>query len=184
MVMHQRASQQRREAVLRHRAAHPKAAQEAAKRWRANNLEADKEAKRRWYIANRERLLEAKRQYWVATGKELQRRYLARRYQEDPIFRITCILRTRLYKALKGNCKSAKTMELIGCTPEVALFHIESTWREGWNWDNYGVLWEVDHEIPCAKFDLSDPTQQRKCFHWTNLRAYPVFDNRSEGARR
>ena len=35
-------------------------------------------------------------------------------------------------------------------------------------WDNYGK-WHVDHIIPVSRFDLTDPEQQKICFHFTNL---------------
>jgi hypothetical protein len=41
------------------------------------------------------------------------------------------------------------------------------------NWDNHGIIWEIDHIKPCASFDLSDIEQQKQCFHYTNLQ--PLF---------
>jgi hypothetical protein len=48
------------------------------------------------------------------------------------------------------------------------------------NWDNYGFgidKWNMDHIIPCASFDLSDPEQQKKCFHYTNLQPLWQLEN-------
>ena len=50
------------------------------------------------------------------------------------------------------------------------------------NWENYGV-WHIDHIIPCARFDLSDPGQQKICFHYTNLQPMWGEDNLKKGAR-
>ena len=50
------------------------------------------------------------------------------------------------------------------------------------NWDNYGV-WHLDHIIPCARFDLSDPEQQKICFHYTNLQPMWGEDNMRKGAK-
>jgi len=44
----------------------------------------------------------------------------------------------------------------------------------GQSFENYGTAWHVDHIRPCASFDLSDPEQQRQCFHFTNLQ--PLWD--------
>jgi len=36
-------------------------------------------------------------------------------------------------------------------------------------WDNYGQLWEIDHDKPLASFDLSDPKQLKEVCYYTNL---------------
>jgi DNA/RNA endonuclease G (NUC1) len=46
------------------------------------------------------------------------------------------------------------------------------------NWENYGKNgWHIDHIIPCASFDLTDPKQQKNCFHYTNLQPLWAADN-------
>jgi hypothetical protein len=35
-------------------------------------------------------------------------------------------------------------------------------------WNNHGK-WHIDHIIPCCAFDLADPEQRKRCFHYTNL---------------
>lgn len=39
----------------------------------------------------------------------------------------------------------------------------------------------IDHIKPCAKFDLSDPEQQKECFHYTNLQPLWWYDNLKKG---
>lgn len=39
------------------------------------------------------------------------------------------------------------------------------------SWTNYGNgldKWNIDHNLPCASFDMDKPQQQRICFHWSN----------------
>lgn len=44
------------------------------------------------------------------------------------------------------------------------------------NWDNYNhETWHIDHIIPCAAFDLTNPIHQRICFNWRNLQ--PLWGN-------
>ena len=65
--------------------------------------------------------------------------------------------------------KKGKTMELVGCSPEDVMKHLESKFTEGMTWDNYGE-WHIDHIRPCASFNLEEPAEQKKCFNWSNLR--------------
>ena len=44
--------------------------------------------------------------------------------------------------------------------------YLEAQFTEGMSW-NSNI--HIDHIVPCASFDLSDPEQQRRCFHYTNL---------------
>ena len=37
---------------------------------------------------------------------------------------------------------------------------------------------EIDHIRPCYAFDLTDPKQQKKCFHYSNLQPLFKDDNR------
>jgi hypothetical protein len=41
------------------------------------------------------------------------------------------------------------------------------------NWENHGIVWEIDHIKACANFDLKDIEQQKECFHYTNIQ--PLF---------
>jgi len=53
------------------------------------------------------------------------------------------------------------------------------------SWDNYGYRgWHIDHIRPCASFDLTDPEQQRECFHYTNLQPLWWQDNLRKGTGR
>jgi hypothetical protein len=78
--------------------------------------------------------------------------------------------------------KSGKTYELTGCTIAELCRHIESKFVGGMSWSNRH-LWQIDHIHPCSKFDLTDPVQQKKCFHWTNLQPLWAVDNIRKGAK-
>jgi hypothetical protein len=96
----------------------------------------------------------------------------------DPSFKILCRLRRRMYDALKGNIKTEKSLELIGCDPEDLKEYIENQFQQGMTWDNYGIKgWHLDHIIPCASFDFSSEDDQKKCFHYSNLQPLWWFDN-------
>ena len=102
----------------------------------------------------------------------------------DPNYRIVDSLRSRLYKLLKGKDKSASTMELLGCTIDELWTHLESKFEPWMTKENYGRGgWDVDHIEACSKFNLTDPEQQRICFHWSNLQPMEHIANVKKGAR-
>lgn len=109
--------------------------------------------------------------------------YKAKRKLTDPMFKVASNLRRRINNALKGRDKSAATLELLGCTVEQFKAHLESLWLPGMSWENYNYRgWHIDHRDPVALADLSDPDQQKKCFHYTNLQPLWREVNQSKGA--
>jgi hypothetical protein len=98
-------------------------------------------------------------------------------------------LGNRLYMAIREGkgIKNNTTEVLIGCDIKTARKHLESKWKDGMNWDNYGSPtgdyfsgWHIDHIVPCASFDLSKKEDQLKCFHYTNLQPLWAEENLSK----
>ncbi len=98
----------------------------------------------------------------------------------DPHYRFAKALRLRVWKVCKRSdvSKSAHTFSLTGCTEGELREHIQGQFGRDMQWSNYGSTWEVDHIVPCNSFDLSNPDEQRRCFHWSNLRPLAVSENR------
>ena len=91
-------------------------------------------------------------------------------------------LRARLSQALtkaKNSIKCDSTMNLTGCTIEFLIKYIEDQFTEGMHWRHKDL--SMDHKIPCDYFDLTDPKQQRRCFHYTNLQPMWLSDNIRKG---
>lgn len=101
--------------------------------------------------------------------------------------RIKISLRSRLSRVLRlhRDCKKiSNTIELTGCEAKMLMSHIESQFKDGMSWSNYGYDgWHIDHIIPCASFNLTDPEQQKKCFHYTNLQPLWAKDNFKKGTK-
>lgn len=100
-----------------------------------------------------------------------------RRRSKEPGHRLKKNLRTRIYLALVGINKSGTTEKLLGCSIDHLRIHLESQFCPGMTWENYGPVWHVDHKLPCASFDLTDPVQQATCFHYSNLQPLFAADN-------
>lgn len=95
----------------------------------------------------------------------------------DNVFRIQENLRGRVYKALRGlSKKTARTIELLGCTIEELKIYISKLFRPSMSWDNYG-MWHLDHIKPCSTFDLTKEDEQKKCFNYKNLQPLWADEN-------
>ena len=112
-----------------------------------------------------------------------------RKYRQNSLlFRMKNNLRSRILAALKGDLalKRDRTMDLVGCTPRELKSHIETHFKPGMNWDNWGKgdgFWNLDHIRPCASFDLTDQEQQKACFHWSNLQPLWAQENLEKHAK-
>lgn len=123
----------------------------------------------------------AKRKYYLKHKVRLKAnilKYKAARRQIDINYKILDNLRGRIFKAVRFNLKSARTLALIGCSVEELKSHLEGKFQKGMTWDNYGFYgWHIDHIKPCYEFDMSKPEQQAICFHYTNLQPLWAGDN-------
>jgi hypothetical protein len=109
--------------------------------------------------------------------KKYQREYKNKRLKEDLEFKLTSLIRSRIYKTVKNNKQSTKTIQLLGCTTKQLKQHLENQFDNNMNWDNYGTYWQIDHIIPCAKYNLKIEFEQTKCFNYRNLRPYEKKKN-------
>jgi len=95
-----------------------------------------------------------------------------KKYYSDTSYRLRNILQKRIAAVIKGYHKSESTVKLLGCSIEKFKMYLEAQfWKdERIDWITYGAKgWHIDHIIPCSLFDLSDPAQQKICFHYSNL---------------
>lgn len=92
------------------------------------------------------------------------------RLKHDLGFKLKHDCQCRINSSLRNNIKSNRTMNLVGSSILHLKQYLESKFTKGMTWENRGLFgWHIDHIIPVSSFDLSDPTQQAKCFHYTNL---------------
>ena len=123
-----------------------------------------------------------------AKFKEMNNRSRRTSYATDPQFRMKQILRCRLRNALKhikrgaSALKCARTLDMLGCSMEFFMEHIENQFKPGMTWERYGE-WHVDHIRPCASFDLTKPEEQKICFNYSNLQPLWAVDNMKKGAK-
>lgn len=135
-----------------------------------------------YYLKNKKRIDAYNRGYGQRNKGKLRSYYAGwhrDRRRTDPQYNVRNRLCSRIWHALaNGAKKAAKTEELVGCTVASLRLHLESGFTDGMTWQKF-LLGEIhiDHIIPCSRFDLSKPSEQFKCFHWSNLQPLWAIDN-------
>ncbi len=150
---------------------------ESNRRYVRENKELVASKKKAYAKANKDKIAKQNKN-WSLKNQEHRKSY-KRQYQEkvkerkrnDPEFRFLVVMRSRICTALKGFHKNSKTKEFLGAPVAEVRRHIESLWTTDMSWENYGLKgWTIDHKIPCTSFSLEDPEEQKRCFHFSNLR--------------
>lgn len=120
---------------------------------------------------------------WRSKSKGYFSNYIKKRNKDDLDYKLRNNLRSRVRAALKyqSASKDLGTAKLVGCTMARLRAHLERQFADGMTWNNYGD-WHIDHIKPCVAFDLTDPEQQRECFHYTNMQPLWASENQSKGA--
>lgn len=164
---------------------HPERVKENVRRYRKNNTERIKESNQCYRKKNQNQRREYNRNWRKNNPDKCRERLALYRggRRAIPSVKLLENLRVRINKALRGKTKSEATQKLIGCPVELLCLLLESQFQAGMTWANYGPVWHVDHVRPCASFNLSDPEQQRKCFHWSNLQPLWAEKNFRKGAK-
>ena len=49
--------------------------------------------------------------------------------------------------------------------------------------ENYGSIWQIDHCLPIASFNLLDEHDMKNCFNWVNLRPMYSTENNSKNVK-
>jgi hypothetical protein len=134
------------------------------------------------FKANKEKVYAYRRTrpdiYGAEANREYIRNWQRKKRDTDPQYRIGNRLRSRIWHAIQkgGGRKAFKTVELLGCSIAEVRAHLESKFTDGMTWENVGK-WHIDHIVPCSSFDLTDPEQQKRCNHYTNLQPLWAWQN-------
>lgn len=148
-------------ASAKHRAENP----DYMKRWHAEN----KDQQKAYY--------EERKDYF----REKQNTYVKTRRGKDLAYKLRGNLRNRLNSAIKVVKSSSSILNLLDCSVQDLVLHLEANFQEGMSWDNHGNRagqWSIDHVIPLSMFE--DPEDKRA---WVRRNLMPVWatDNVSKG---
>lgn len=164
------------------------------KQWSENNKEHIKQYGKQWYAKNKEykasidkvmrqqnkKRIALSNRLWCQKNRQRINDYRKNRWQTDIEYRLKGVLRSRFYSALRRNAKTDSAIKLLGCpVPEFKQF-FESKFQYDWTWGNWGKVWEIDHIRPLSSFDLTNPEELKKAFHYSNLQPLSITENRSK----
>jgi len=154
------------------------------KLYRVNNPEKVKLNKKVYESLNRDKVNNMKKD-WVLKNPE-KRKEAAIKYQrkkrQDIYYRLMDSFKTSFGLMLKKNNYSSR-MKLLKYDREELIKRIESTWKEGMSWENYGMHgWHIDHIRPLSSFNIEKEEELLKAWQLNNLQALWATENLSKSS--
>ena len=114
--------------------------------------------------------------------KDWRSRYMRERYNNDVQFRLSRLIIGRLNKMLRGIYTSQSLIEYLGCSLNELKQHLEAQFESGMSWENHGE-WHINHIIPLASADLTNPEELAQVCHYSNLQPLWADENIRKGAQ-
>ena len=109
----------------------------------------------------------------------------------DPVGHLVQLVRSRMYKALRGKIKDGHTMEIVGCTgkelwdrlSELCDYYNETNKYGDFRFDMTKMNFAIDHFLPLNPAVEITKEETNKRLHWTNCRPMPPNANMAKGNR-
>lgn len=167
------------QSVKKWRAANPERAKAKAAEYqrkaRAANPEKSREDARKWAKENPDKIRESKKKTRRETRDKI-REYERSITETNPLAAMARRVRCRTAGAFRdlGYKKTSKTAEILGCSWDELVRHIESRFAAGMSWGNRR-LWHLDHIIPLASAKTEE--ELLDLCRYTNLQPLWAADN-------
>jgi hypothetical protein len=141
---------------------------------------------RRRRLTHADRLNQQKRVYVAANRAKVTQRqndWLKAKRKNDPVFALKQRIRSLISNSFLsvGSRKNKETQQILGCTFDQFMAHIERQFTKGMNWDRMGGEIHIDHIIPLATAENEDDVMALN--HFTNLRPMWAVENIKKGAQ-
>lgn len=117
--------------------------------------------------------------YYPKNGRA---RYLRR--WANPTYRVSKLMSNRIRGLIKDK-DFDKTFLILGYSVNDVMKRLESKFRDGMTWDNYGKFWHIDHIKPVSHFSFTSKEDEdfKKCWALENLQPLLKSENLSKGNR-
>jgi len=151
---------------------------ESVKRYREEHREDKLKYLKKWRCENKDYMKKYRCENNEKINSDLRKMRQIKR-DTDVNYRIRQNIGSRLAAILrqKSVIKKNHMVELLGCDVNFFRRYIEKQLQMGMTWDNYGLMWWLDHRIPVNWFDLSTEEGQREAFNFTNCKPMFKTDN-------
>lgn len=151
------------------------------KEYREKNKEEIFKRQQRYRKRNADVIRAKKREYGAKNRDKIAAKLRERR-ASNPIVRVANSMRRSIRRYLDcGQKGEQSTFSIIGCSQQELRAHLESKFKPGMTWDNYGKHWHIDHIVPLISARTTDEVK-RLC-RWENLQPLTVFENISKGSK-
>jgi len=158
-----------------HKSKNKQKIQQQQKEYREKYRETLNQNRKKWGLENPDKVaLNTKKHRDKYRDKINQKRRKKRHANIN--FKLRTVISNRIRMALARGSKNSSAYELTGCSWDELKIYLEKQFVDGMTWDNYGK-WHIDHIQPCCAFDLTKESDQKKCFHYTNLQPLWAIDN-------
>ena len=152
------------------------------RQYRIKNADVIRERRKLYRAKNAEKIRLAKQKYGIENRDKISNA-LAERRARNPIVRLANSMRRSIRRYLDAGQKGEmSSFEIIGCSKDDLRKHLESKFRDGMTWQNYGKHWHIDHIVPLISAKSSE--EVKKLCNWTNLQPLTAFENISKGSKR
>jgi len=173
----------------------------AEKKKELNKLyyEATKKKRKKEYDENKEQIIKQNKKYreenkvkikeqrkiYRKENKEQLNEYFKEKRKNDPLFKLSCNLRSNISTSIKrlNKNKQSKTELILGCSFAEFKTYLENQFESWMTWDNYGLYnstpnygWDIDHII--AQSNALTYDELIKLNHYTNLKPLCSYINR------
>lgn len=155
------------------------------KQWAIKNKEKVQKQKQIYQLKNKEKYLENTRR-WRKNNPERERLnrqiYTKNRRENDPNFRLKCLLRGSLNAQIRNNGNGQKfvsAIKLLGCSFDEFKRYIEIQFTKNMSWENRESF-HLDHITPCCCYDFTNLDDQKRCFKYTNYRPLDPLKNQQK----
>ena len=181
----------------KHREQNKEILKEKASKYYENNKESIKERVAEHYENNKEQKLEYQKEYAEKNKEKISKYkkehskknkenitkyksdYQRNRRLTDPVFKLNYSVGRLIRNSLrcKGLSKNKKSKDILGCDIEFFKSYLEERFTDDMTWENYGIVWDIDHKIPLATADTEDKVLELN--HYTNLQPLDSYINRN-----